>query len=361
MDSMRWYERQLRVPGIDWTFMKKLSSMCVEATGGDVEELTADLLIRTGVHRLSKQSRTVFMHSMIDSNPFLEITDEPDILITKSTREGNARVFVEDGSIRLVIPHDAIVDDAPVMAALVLKAIRTEKEQEADLDTTRLIESSFPFNSNSRIMVIGAGGLGCPALTSIVSAFSGNIAIVDHNTVSVTNLHRQTLYRTGDIGKKKADVAKERLKESYPDARIESFARPFKEDLIDAFSPDIVLFAVDSMATRREINSICLDRGLSFVDTSVNDFHGYGLAHVAGTACYECIVDESAMHSETKKGILALTSFYGGLLMARLTSVLLNREALVRNRVFAFNLDDFSFDDFEVTRYKNCKACGRLQ
>lgn len=361
MDSTKWYERQLRVPGIDRAFMQKLSSMCIEADGGDIEELTADLLIRTGVHRLSRQSRLTFMYSMIDSNPFLEISNEPEIFITRSNREDNARVFVEDGSIRLVIPHDAIVDDAPVLAALILKAIRTEKEQEADLETTRLVESSFPFNGNSRIMVIGAGGLGCPALTSIVPALSGNIAIVDHDTVSVTNLHRQTLYRTGDIGKRKADVAKERLKESYPDARIESFARPFKEDLIDAFSPDILLLAVDSMATRKEINSICLDRGLSFVDTAVNDFHGYGLAHVAGTACYECIVDESAMHSETRNGILALTSYYGGLLMARLTSALLNREAHIRNRVFAFNLDDFSFDVFEVTRYKNCKACGRLQ
>ena len=361
MDTMKWYERQLRVPGIDQTFMQKLSSMCIEPAGGDIEELTADLLIRTGVHRLSRQSRPAFVHSMIESNPFLEISDGPGILIKRSSIEDIARVTVKGNSIHLLIPHDAIVDDAPVLAALTLNAITTDEEQEIDLGTTRLVESSFSFDSGPRLMVIGAGGLGCPALTSIVSASSSKIVVVDHDTVSVTDLHRQTLYRPGDIGKKKADVAKTRLEESYPDAQVESFASLFNESLIDAFRPDILLFAVDSMATRRAINAICLDRGLSFVDAAVNNMYGYGLVHVAGTACYECVLGKSGTHSESKKGILALTSYYGGLLMARLTSALFNKDPYVRNRVFAFNLADFSFDTFEVERYENCGACGRLQ
>jgi len=111
----------------------------------------------------------------------------------------------------------------------------------------------------SKVLVIGAGGLGCPALQYLVAAGIGHIGIIDGDTINVSNLHRQTLYNTDDVGKMKAIVAKEKLQLQNPFCKIISYTNYLTPknawDIISIY--DIVLDGSDNFSTRYLVNDVC--------------------------------------------------------------------------------------------------------
>lgn len=120
----------------------------------------------------------------------------------------------------------------------------------------------------AKVLVVGAGGLGCPALLYLAAAGTGTIGIVDCDTVDITNLHRQVLYTTGDIGKPKAFTAADKLKKLNPDITI----LPYNERLqpANAFEIisnfDVVIDGSDNFPTRYLVNDACvlLDKPLVY-------------------------------------------------------------------------------------------------
>jgi len=137
-----------------------------------------------------------------------------------------------------------------------------------------------------------------------------------------------------------------------------AFDKPFSEELLDHFKPDMVVSAVDNTSTRREINRICVERSIDVVDAGVNDYGGYITSYTVGSACYVCTIGSAAMRDQKKKGILTMTSYHGGMLLARYAvELLVNKEAL-RGKIFVFDLSRFIFEAFDVERNKRCEVCG---
>ncbi|CAN5442464.1 adenylyltransferase/sulfurtransferase MoeZ [soil metagenome] len=129
---------------------------------------------------------------------------------------------------------------------------------------------------NAKVLVIGAGGLGCPALQYLVAAGVGTIGIVDGDTVDITNLHRQILYNTNDIGKSKALLAAEKLGELKNDCNIKA-CHSFLDstnafELIEAY--DIILDGSDNFATRYLVNDVCVLLKKPLVYGAVYRFEG---------------------------------------------------------------------------------------
>ncbi|RZK64907.1 MAG: HesA/MoeB/ThiF family protein, partial [Pedobacter sp.] len=112
---------------------------------------------------------------------------------------------------------------------------------------------------SAKVLVIGAGGLGCVLLQYLAAAGVGTIGIVDDDVVSLTNLHRQILYHTADIGKLKALVAAERLTLLNPDIRVTSYNLRIEKNNIAGIVKDydLVLDGTDNFATRYLINDAC--------------------------------------------------------------------------------------------------------
>ncbi len=112
----------------------------------------------------------------------------------------------------------------------------------------------------AKVLVIGAGGLGCPALQYLAAAGVGTIGIIDGDTVDVTNLHRQILYTNDDIEKPKAATAKEKLEKQNPGCNIIAYSNFIDKnnawDLIEAY--DIILDGSDNFATRYLVNDVCV-------------------------------------------------------------------------------------------------------
>lgn len=128
----------------------------------------------------------------------------------------------------------------------------------------------------ARVLVIGAGGLGCPALQYLVAAGVGTIGIIDGDTVSLSNLHRQVLFSTDDIGKNKAVVAAVHLKRLNPEIVIKAFPENVNtENLLTLLSSfDIVIDGTDNFATRYMVNDACVLMKKILVYGAVSRFEG---------------------------------------------------------------------------------------
>jgi sulfur-carrier protein adenylyltransferase/sulfurtransferase len=112
---------------------------------------------------------------------------------------------------------------------------------------------------NSRILVIGAGGLGCPALLYLAAAGIGSIGIIDGDIVSLSNLNRQVLYGTGDVGKPKAETAGRFITERYPDVEVNVYSQFISTEnaLTIIRQYDLVLDGSDNFPTRYLVNDAC--------------------------------------------------------------------------------------------------------
>jgi adenylyltransferase/sulfurtransferase len=130
--------------------------------------------------------------------------------------------------------------------------------------------------AGAHVLVIGAGGLGCPALQYLVAAGVGHIGIADDDVVSLSNLHRQVLYNTEDIGKNKAEVAAQKLQLLNPDVVFTVYSERWQQQhCLEFFSAyDIIVDGTDNFATRYLINDACVLLNKPLVYGAVSQFEG---------------------------------------------------------------------------------------
>lgn len=148
---------------------------------------------------------------------------------------------------------------------------------------------------NAKVLCIGAGGLGSPALMYLAAAGVGDIGIVDFDTVDETNLHRQVLYGQSDIGKKKVDVAKSKIEESNPLVLVTTYpVRINPSNVLEIMAGyDIVIDATDNFATRYLINDAAVLLNKPYVWGSVNRFDGQAAVFWSSLGpCYRCLHPE---------------------------------------------------------------------
>ncbi len=145
---------------------------------------------------------------------------------------------------------------------------------------------------NAKVLCIGAGGLGSPALMYLAAAGVGTIGIVDFDTVDETNLHRQILFGQSDIGKKKVDVARTKIQESNPLVAVNIY--PLTIDTTNVLeimsNYDITIDATDNFATRYLINDAAVLLNKAYVWGSVNRFDGQAAIFWSSLGpCYRCL------------------------------------------------------------------------
>ncbi len=150
--------------------------------------------------------------------------------------------------------------------------------------------------AQSRVLVVGAGGLGTPALEYLAAAGAGRIGIVDDDTVDLTNLQRQTLFTTADIGKQKVSVARDRLLALNPHVAVDAFPITLgannARELVALY--DVVLDCTDRFASRYAINDACYLEGKPDIYASIFRFDGQ-VSVFAGKPgpCYRCLFPQA--------------------------------------------------------------------
>jgi molybdopterin-synthase adenylyltransferase len=152
----------------------------------------------------------------------------------------------------------------------------------------------------ARVLIVGAGGLGAPAALYLVAAGVGELAIVDPDTVALSNLQRQVLFGSADQGRVKVEAAAERLAALNANVRVTPIAQRLTaanaRDLIRGF--DLVLDGTDDFATRFAVNAACVAEGVTLVSGAIGRWDGQ-VGVFAGRPCYQCLVPDTPPDAET--------------------------------------------------------------
>lgn len=183
--------------------------------------------------------------------------------------------------------------------------------------------------ANARIAIVGMGGLGAPAALYLAAAGVGFLRLIDPDVVSLSNLQRQVLYRTADVGRPKVAAAVEALAALDPELGLEGRAEPFTPDTAADLigDVDLVLDGTDSFAVRLAVNAACHALGKPLVSGAVGRWDGQvatfrsgltkGLARADRAPCYQCLVPAPPTREEpcAEVGIVgALTGVIGSLM-----------------------------------------------
>ena len=216
------------------------------------------------------------------------------------------------------------------------------------------------------VLVVGAGGLGAPVLYYIVAAGVGRVGIVDDDVVELSNLQRQILFSTDDLGKSKAERAAARLRALNPDVQVEPHGMRLRAanalDLVRRY--DVVVTAVDNFPTRYLINDACVLERKTLVDGAVLRMVGLAMTVRGGeTACYRCLFPEppplSGVVSCSEAGVLGpIPGTIGAIQALEVIKVLTGAGTPLFDRLLQFDGAAMTFNQVEVARAPACPVCG---
>jgi molybdopterin/thiamine biosynthesis adenylyltransferase len=213
---------------------------------------------------------------------------------------------------------------------------------------------------DSRLVIVGMGGLGCASATYLTAAGVGHITIVDFDTVEISDLNRQILYGEGDIGKRKVTVAKRKL--SRLNSRVEItpvFAKITEENALSLIKgAQVVIDGLDNSATRLVVNSACVERKIAYIYGGVSRLRGMVTTIIPGqTPCLACLSPEGV----GGLGVLGVTpAIIASLQALEAIKLLTGRSPSLAGRLLLFNGDDMKFQLLEVRRNESCPVCSSL-
>ena len=219
---------------------------------------------------------------------------------------------------------------------------------------------------DSSALVIGLGGLGSAASLYLAGAGLGRLLIADRDPVEASNLQRQVLYRTADLGRPKTEAARERLAALDPSVAIEAFDGRLEPARLQAMvaAADVVLDCTDNFPTRYAINAECVRQRKPLVSGAAIRFEGQLAVfdtRRADGACYACVFPQAGPAQETceEAGILGpVAGTIGSLQALAALKLLLGRSDDV-NRLQIWNALDMSWRTVVVPRDPACPVCRR--
>ncbi len=219
----------------------------------------------------------------------------------------------------------------------------------------------------SRALVIGAGGLGSPVLTYLTTAGVGHITVADHDTLDVSNLHRQTLYSYEDLGKYKSDLAKQRLKQMNPFVHVKSIARIVDLNNIEELvkTHDVVVDCSDNFATKFLVHDTCYLNKTPLVQASIYQQEGQLQVYLpeSSSGCMRCLwpkmPEAHCVGGCTDVGVLgASVGVIGSLQSLEVIELLLNQRTQAQSKSLLINLPDLEVLKVNRTKNNNCVLCS---
>jgi molybdopterin/thiamine biosynthesis adenylyltransferase len=216
-----------------------------------------------------------------------------------------------------------------------------------------------------RAVVIGVGGLGCPAALALARAGVGTLGLVDPDAVEPSNLPRQLLYDDGDVGRAKVDVAAERLRAIAPAARIlATRARFTAGDAAWLRDFDVVLDGTDSIAAKFTVSDAAVAARVPLVHAGAVDWRAQLLTIVPGvSACYRCVFEEPPPPDDVpscqEAGVLGpVVALAGSLQAADALRIATGETPELAGRLLTIDLRAGTWRSVSVARRPRCAACG---
>jgi len=219
--------------------------------------------------------------------------------------------------------------------------------------------------SSSKVLIVGMGGLGCPLSLYLSSLGINSIGIADHDKVDFSNLNRQILFNSSDVGKFKVKQAKKFLQKVNNKIKITSYKeRVVKENVLNILNKyDIICDCTDNFSTRYLLNDFCLKNKKILISAAISKFeaHIFNFNFSKNIPCYRCFMPEMP-EQENKcdtEGILPTVAGVAGTLQANeVIKSILNKKNELVGQMIVFNMLNLNFRKIKLTKNNNCvKDC----
>ncbi|MBM3942730.1 MAG: molybdopterin-synthase adenylyltransferase MoeB [SAR202 cluster bacterium] len=217
----------------------------------------------------------------------------------------------------------------------------------------------------SKALIIGAGGLGSPSAVYLALAGVGTIGIVDFDVVELSNLQRQILHHTPDVGRPKVQSAKDNILAYNPGVNVVLHeARLESDNAMEIISQyDLVINGADNFATRYLVNDACYLLNKPLVDGSILIFDGQATVFVPGKGCYRCLFPSppppGMVPNCAEAGVLgSLTGLVGSIQATEAMKYLMGIGENLTSRLLLIDALSMTFREVKLKRNPNCPLCG---
>ncbi|KAA0893284.1 HesA/MoeB/ThiF family protein [Oryzomonas rubra] len=219
---------------------------------------------------------------------------------------------------------------------------------------------------DGRVLIIGAGGLGAPIALYLAAAGIGTLGIADADDVDLSNLQRQVIHFTPDVGKPKVESAREKMEAINPAVQVKTYKEWVNAaniaDIIRDY--DFVIDGTDNFAGKFLINDACVLAGIPYSHGGILQFDGQTMTVKPGeSACYRCIFPEpppkDAIPTCSQAGVIGvLPGVLGTIQATEAIKFLLGKGELLTNRLLTYNALRMKFREIPLKRNPACPVCG---
>ena len=219
---------------------------------------------------------------------------------------------------------------------------------------------------DSSVLVVGAGGLGCPVIDYLSRAGVGLIGIIDYDKVDASNIHRQSIYTYKDIGKYKIEVLKRKLKDINPDVKTKIFKSKITNKnankILKQF--DIIVDGSDNFKTKFLLNQFARKLKKTFIVGAISRYNGHVFSFNFkrnNEACLKCFyqsdVNEEVLNCETDGILGPVAGMVGNMQANEVLKNILNLKNELRDKILIIDLLNLTFRQANFSKKKNC-VCG---
>jgi len=218
----------------------------------------------------------------------------------------------------------------------------------------------------AKVLIVGAGGLGCPAALYLAAAGVGTIGIVDNDRVEISNLQRQIAHFSKDINAPKVESAAEKMLAINPEITVNTYQEFLCADninsIIDGY--DFILDGTDNFPTKFLVNDACVFKKIPFSHGGILRFNGQTMTVIPGkTACYRCSFRKppppDAVPSCAQAGVLgAIAGMLGTIQAAEALKFITGTGKLLTNGLLSFDAKTMVFRKIRLNKQENCPICG---
>ncbi len=215
---------------------------------------------------------------------------------------------------------------------------------------------------NSKILIIGAGGLGCPLILYLAYSGVGNLGIVDDDKIELSNLSRQVLFTKKDLGKFKVMVSKKFVKKINKKIKVKTFIKKISEKNIDNIAKkyDFICDGTDNFKSRLLVNDYCIKNKKNLISSAISKYDGqvFNFDFRKKSPCLRCFMPKAPIEEQScdSEGIMSTLAGIAGSLQANevIKSILKIGKPLF-GEIMIFNALDLNFRKVKLKRDSNCK------
>lgn len=221
---------------------------------------------------------------------------------------------------------------------------------------------------SSKVLIIGTGGLGSPAAMYLAAAGVGHIGLVDYDTVDLSNLQRQIIHQTCDVGRAKIESGRETINALNPDVQVHTYDEQVTaaniSDIINDLDYDFIIDGTDNFPAKFLINDACVLMRKPFSHAGIIRFQGQTITYVPGESpCYRCVFNEpppkDAVPTCRQAGVLGVMGGVIGTIQAtEALKYILGVGELLTGYLLTYDALTMTFRKIRVSHNRRCKICG---